>query len=51
METVRHLGLRLPDDLLARLRTAAAADRRSLNSWALIALERAVAEAEQIGGK
>jgi predicted HicB family RNase H-like nuclease len=51
METVRHLGLRLPEDLLIRMRAAAAADRRSLNSWAVLALERAVTEAEQDSGK
>lgn len=51
METVRHLGLRLPEDLLVRMRAVAAADRRSLNSWAVVALEQAVAEAEQDSGK
>jgi hypothetical protein len=37
----------LPDALLERIRAEAEADRRSVNRWCEIQLERAVAEAER----
>ncbi|WP_190173785.1 Arc family DNA-binding protein [Streptomyces mirabilis] len=38
---MKHVNLRLPDDLHEQARAAADADDRSLNSW-LIAVRRAV---------
>ncbi|MCT9078857.1 toxin-antitoxin system HicB family antitoxin [Streptomyces fulvoviolaceus] len=39
---MRHVNLRLPDDLHERARSAAAADDRSLNSWLVSLVRRAV---------
>ncbi|MEU9884599.1 toxin-antitoxin system HicB family antitoxin [Sphaerisporangium sp. NPDC051011] len=38
-----HVNLRLPDDLHEQARAAAAADDRSLNSWLVAVIRRAVA--------
>jgi hypothetical protein len=46
-DEVRNVGLRLPDDLYDRLRALAEAERRSLNSEAIVLLERAIAAAER----
>ncbi|UIX34871.1 toxin-antitoxin system HicB family antitoxin [Streptomyces sp. GQFP] len=39
---MKHVNLRLPDDLHDRARSAAAADDRSLNSWLVSLVRRAV---------
>jgi len=39
---MRHVNLRLPDDLHERARSAAEADDRSLNSWLVSLVRRAV---------
>lgn len=44
---MRYLSVRVEDELYARVRAAAEADRRSMNTWVTLALERAVAEAER----
>ena len=44
---MKHLNLRLPDDLHERAKAAAAVDDRSLNSWLVAAVRRAVEEAER----
>ncbi|MDQ1026563.1 putative HicB family RNase H-like nuclease [Streptomyces umbrinus] len=41
------LNLRLPDDLYARTKALAAADDRSLNSWLVSLVRRAVEEGER----
>lgn len=38
----KHVNLRLPDDLHERAVAAAAADDRSLNSWLIVAVRRAI---------
>lgn len=38
----QHLTMRISGDLLRRIGRAAAADRRSVSSWARLVLERAV---------
>lgn len=44
---MKHVNLRLPDDLRERAKAAAAADDRSLNSWLIAVVRRAVEEAER----
>ncbi|MFD8003025.1 YlcI/YnfO family protein, partial [Streptomyces mirabilis] len=39
---MKHVNLRLPDDLHEQARAAADADDRSLNSWLIAAVRRAV---------
>ncbi|MCT9108041.1 YlcI/YnfO family protein [Streptomyces mirabilis] len=39
---MKHVNLRLPDDLHEQARAAAEADDRSLNSWLIAAVRRAV---------
>jgi plasmid stability protein len=39
---MKHVNLRLPDDLHEQARAAAAADDRSLNSWLVTIVRRAV---------
>ena len=41
---MKHVNLRLPDDLHERAKAAAAADDRSLNSWLIAVVRRAVAD-------
>ncbi|MFF9803195.1 toxin-antitoxin system HicB family antitoxin [Streptomyces rochei] len=41
------LNLRLPDDLYAKAKGLAAADDRSLNSWLVSLVRRAVEESER----
>jgi predicted HicB family RNase H-like nuclease len=48
---VRYLSVRVEDDLYERVRAAAQQDRRSMNVWVTIALERAVEDQEQPPGK
>ncbi|MDF2268937.1 YlcI/YnfO family protein [Streptomyces coacervatus] len=43
---MKHVNLRLPDDLHEEARAAAAADDRSLNSWLVTVVRRAVASGE-----
>jgi hypothetical protein len=40
---MKHVNLRLPDDLHDQAKAAAAADDRSLNSWLVAVVRRAVA--------
>jgi predicted HicB family RNase H-like nuclease len=40
--TTTHKTIRLPDDLLAAIKLAAAADGRSLSNWIIQALTRAI---------
>jgi hypothetical protein len=40
MTTIRRFTLRLPEDLLARIKTAAEGDRRSIHSQILWLIER-----------
>jgi hypothetical protein len=47
MTAMRHVGLRLSDELFAKVKNAADADRRTLNTWVTIQLERAVADLER----
>lgn len=42
----KHISLRVPDELLARLQAAAGRDRRSLNSEVLWLLERGLDQDE-----
>ncbi|MER6014301.1 Arc family DNA-binding protein [Streptomyces bluensis] len=42
---MKHVNLRLPDDLLDKAKAAAAADDRSLNSW-LVAIVRRTVESD-----
>lgn len=44
--TERHLNLRLPGDIHERVKTAAASDHRSMNSWITVVIQRALAEQE-----
>lgn len=46
---VRHLSLRIPEDLLARLHAAAERDHRSVNGEALWLLERGLDRDEKAG--
>jgi hypothetical protein len=39
---MKHINLRLPDDLHDQAKAAAAADDRSLNSWLVAVVRRAV---------
>jgi hypothetical protein len=39
---MKHLSLRLPDDLLAALAATAEADRRSLNAEVIVMIEEAL---------
>ncbi|MCT9076949.1 Arc family DNA-binding protein [Streptomyces fulvoviolaceus] len=39
---MKHVNLRLPDDLHEQARAAADADDRSLNSWLIAVVRRAV---------
>ncbi|WP_200300498.1 Arc family DNA-binding protein [Streptomyces adelaidensis] len=43
---MKHVNLRLPDDLHEQARAAAATDDRSLNSWLVAIVRRAVAPDE-----
>ncbi|MET9411103.1 YlcI/YnfO family protein [Streptomyces sp. NPDC002935] len=43
---MKHVNLRLPDDLHEQAKTAAEADDRSLNSWLVSLVRRAVADGE-----
>ncbi|WP_220137748.1 toxin-antitoxin system HicB family antitoxin [Streptomyces himalayensis] len=43
---MKHVNLRLPDDLHEQARAAAAADDRSLNSWLVAVVRRAVISGE-----
>lgn len=43
---MRYLSVRVEDDLYERVREAAKQDRRSVNVWVTLVLERAVEEAE-----
>lgn len=43
---VRYLSIRLDDSLRARVKAAAAADRRSVAIWVALVLERELAAAE-----
>ncbi|MFF8397340.1 Arc family DNA-binding protein [Streptomyces sp. NPDC016172] len=43
---MKHVNLRLPDDLHEQARDAAAADDRSLNSWLIAVVRRAVETGE-----
>ncbi|MFJ6837175.1 YlcI/YnfO family protein [Streptomyces sp. NPDC091209] len=44
---MKHVNLRLPDDLHEQAKTAAEADDRSLNSWLISLVRRAVADGER----
>jgi predicted HicB family RNase H-like nuclease len=46
-EPVRYIGVRVADELYEKVRAAAEADRRSINVWVTLVLERAVAEIER----
>jgi predicted DNA-binding protein len=46
-DAMRHVGLRLPDELFDRLKSLAEADRRPLNTYLTILIERHVADAER----
>lgn len=39
---MKHVNVRLPDDLHEQAKAAAAADDRSLNSWIIATLRRSV---------
>jgi predicted HicB family RNase H-like nuclease len=43
---MKHVNLRLPDDLHEQAKAAADADDRSLNSWLVSLVRRAVADDE-----
>ncbi|MEV6595136.1 toxin-antitoxin system HicB family antitoxin [Streptomyces acidicola] len=43
---MKHVNLRLPDNLHEQARAAAAADDRSLNSWLVTVVRRAVTSGE-----
>lgn len=45
----KQISLRLSEDLHARINDASHRDRRSMNSWITIVLERALAEQEAAG--
>jgi hypothetical protein len=44
---MRHVGLRLTDDLYDKVKAAADEDRRPLNTWVTIVLEGAIADLER----
>jgi len=44
--TEKHLNVRFPADIHERIKRAAAKDHRSMNSWILITIQRALAEQE-----
>ncbi|WP_083926697.1 toxin-antitoxin system HicB family antitoxin [Nocardiopsis valliformis] len=45
---MKHVNLRLPDDLHAQAVEAARADDRSLNSWLVVLVRRAVEGGETV---
>ncbi|MCH5671603.1 YlcI/YnfO family protein [Streptomyces gilvus] len=47
---MKHVNLRLPDDLHEKARDAAEADDRSLNSWLVAVVRRAVQADEEPNG-
>ncbi|MEV0220591.1 YlcI/YnfO family protein [Streptomyces sp. NPDC050704] len=44
---MKHVNLRIPDDLHELAKAAAEADDRSLNSWLVSLVRRAVADGER----
>jgi predicted HicB family RNase H-like nuclease len=44
---MKHVHLRLPDDLHEKAKAAAEADDRSLNSWLVSLVRRALADGER----
>ncbi len=39
---MKHINLRLPDDLHEQVKDAAERDRRSINTWIVVQIERAI---------